>query len=52
MQVINAQLYIEIIRLLCPHLKDMAKRTKNEIDDAVVDFICRIVNAAAVDTKK
>lgn len=34
-----------LLRLFCPQLKDMAKRTANPVDDFVVNIICASVNA-------
>lgn len=45
MQILNAQLFLQIVRLLCPHLKDMAARTDNKVDDHVVSFICGMSGA-------
>lgn len=39
----NFDLVIDILRLLCPFLKEMAARTDNEVDDLVVSFICSLV---------
>ena len=33
---------IGILRVLCPHLKRMAAKTENPIDDIVVNLICMI----------
>jgi hypothetical protein len=46
MQVLNSQLFLQIVRLLCPHLKDMAARTENRVDDAVVNFMCEVAGAS------
>jgi len=40
----KAQLIVAMLRLLCPYLQDMAKRTNTEIDDVVVNVICNLVN--------
>jgi len=39
------QLIIGLIRLLCPYLKEMVKKTKSPIDDMVVRIICSLVEA-------
>jgi len=36
------KLIVGLLRVLCPHLKDMAKRTENPVDDVVVNIICMI----------
>ena len=36
------QLIIGLLRVLCPHLKKMAEKTKNRVDDMVVNIICAI----------
>jgi len=35
-------LIIGLLRLLCPHLKTMAKNTASPVDDIVVNIICMI----------
>jgi len=37
-------LIINLIRLLCPYLKEMAKKTESPIDDLVVRIICSLVD--------
>jgi len=36
------QIIIGLLRVLCPHLKAMAKNTSNPIDDIVVNIVCMI----------
>ena len=36
------KLIIGLLRVLCPHLKAMAKKTANPIDDIVVNIVCMI----------
>ena len=36
------KLIVGLLRVLCPHLKAMAKNTSNPIDDIVVNIICMI----------
>lgn len=45
MKQVEGFLIIQILRLLCPYLKQMAARTENPTDDKVVDFVCRLVGA-------
>lgn len=52
MQVLNSQLFLQIVRLLCPHLKDMAARTDNRVDDVVVSFLCGIAGASDEDDQE
>ena len=33
---------IGLLRVLCPHLKAMAKKTASPVDDIVVNIICMI----------
>lgn len=49
MNAISAHLLVQVLRLLCPYLKEMAARTENEVDDKVVKFLCDL--AGAGDTK-
>ncbi|GAH64091.1 unnamed protein product [marine sediment metagenome] len=37
------QLIINIIRLLAPYLREMAKKTDSPIDDMIVNIICSLV---------
>lgn len=36
------KIIIGLLRVLCPHLKAMAKKTASPIDDIVVNIICMI----------
>jgi len=36
------QMIIGLLKVLCPHLKAMAKKTATPIDDIVVNIICMI----------
>ncbi len=38
------KLIIELVRLLCPYLKEMAKKTASPVDDFVVRIICSFVD--------
>jgi len=38
----KAIMVMEIIRLLCPALKDMAERTNTNIDNIIVNIICSL----------
>jgi len=44
MEIPNTQAVILIIQMLCPHLQDMARRTENKVDDAVINLICALVS--------
>ena len=37
------KLIIELVRLLCPYLKEMAKKTGSPVDDFIVRIICAFV---------
>lgn len=37
------QLIINLIKLLCPYLREMAKKTGSPIDDVIVKIICSLV---------
>lgn len=37
------KLEIDLIKLLCPYLKEMAKKTGSPIDDMIVNIICSLV---------
>jgi len=37
------QLIIKLIEVLCPYLKEMAKKTGSPIDDMIVNIICSLV---------
>lgn len=39
------KLIIELIRLLCPYLKEMARKTGTPIDDFIVKIICSLAEA-------
>lgn len=39
------QVIIGILRVLCPHLKAMAKKSASPVDDIVVNIICMIAGA-------
>jgi len=39
------ELVFKLIKVLCPYLKDMAKRTKNPVDDIIVRIICSLADA-------
>lgn len=36
---------LEILKVLCPYLKDMAKKTGSPIDDYIVSILCLAANA-------
>ncbi|MBA7682157.1 hypothetical protein ES703_90503 [subsurface metagenome] len=38
------KLIIELIRLLCPYLMEMAKKTGSPVDDFIVRIICSFVD--------
>lgn len=40
----DVDLIIAFLKLLCPYLKDMAARTDNKVDDAIVHFLCRLLD--------
>ena len=37
------ELIINLIKLLCPYLKEMAKKTGSPVDDFIVKIICSLV---------
>ena len=39
------RLIIDLLRLLCPYLKEMAKKTGSPIDDIIVRIIFSLVEA-------
>lgn len=39
------QIILGMLRVLCPHLKKMAAKTENPIDDIVVRLICTMVGS-------
>lgn len=41
------KIIISVLRVLCPHLKAMAQKTANPIDDIVVNIICMIAGHEA-----
>lgn len=45
------QLIVGLLRVLCPHLKDMAARTENPVDDVVVNIICIIAGSEQTEDK-
>lgn len=34
------QIIVGVLRVLCPHLKKMAAKTANPVDDIVVNLLC------------
>ncbi|MBW2648957.1 MAG: hypothetical protein JRC53_03935 [Deltaproteobacteria bacterium] len=36
------EIIVGLLRVLCPHLKRMAAKTANPVDDIVVNIICMI----------
>lgn len=36
------QILFMLLKIACPHLKEMAARTKNPIDDLIVNIICSV----------
>lgn len=45
------KLIIGLLRVLCPHLKAMAKNTSNPVDDIVVNIICMIAGRETEEEK-
>ena len=45
------KLIIGLLKVLCPHLKAMAKNTSNPIDDIVVNIICMIAGREPTEDK-
>lgn len=43
MKLGDLELILDIIRLMCPLLVDIADRTDNPIDNVVVGFVCDVV---------
>ena len=35
----------QVLKVLCPYLKDMASRTNNKVDDWIVRVICSIAES-------
>lgn len=36
-------LILNLLKVFCPYLKDMAKRTANPIDDVIVRILCGLI---------
>ena len=45
MEIRDIKIIIEILRLMCPLLVDIADRTDNPIDNMVVQVVCDLVQA-------
>jgi len=45
------KIIISLLRVLCPHLKAMAKKTASPVDDIVVNIICMIAGHDPEDKK-
>lgn len=45
------KIIIGLLRVLCPVLKEMAKKTSNPVDDIVVNIICMIAGSGTKEDK-
>lgn len=45
------QIIISLLKVLCPHLKAMAAKTTNPVDDIVVNIICVIAGLEPKEVK-
>jgi hypothetical protein len=52
MEPTKVVIIIEIIKMLCPYLADMAERTESPFDDAIVKTVCTLVGAAETEQNK